>query len=346
MREWMSRFQRIFTATAENGIAQPCDKLRDVMSTESPPGSSRPGAGGEFTWPPTSEELEAIQVIALDDASPSRASRLPAPLEASAVTVAPAIKPIKRRFRLRPPRREDLLYLGVTFASALAVAVAATSQLSDWQFMPSPPPATTSSASDLELLRLLEKPPDLARAALAATPAPLAALAKDEMPAAPVKNVADARARRARRVAQSVGRRVAPRVAEKRHFTTPASTTASTAAYVRPRLISPEDNGRRGKVVLWVEVRKNGKVGDVDVLSSDLDRGDRGQRDLQRAAVSAVKRWRYTPAMRDGEPTDTRVRVVVDINLDSRVMRTTTEAAARRRGAAANRVADSVRAAR
>jgi TonB family protein len=320
------------------------------MSTESPPGSPRPSAGGEFTWPPTSEELEAIQVIPLDDAS--RASLSPAPLDAQAVTVAAATRPIKRRRRLRPPRREDLLHLGVTFASALAIAVGATSQLSDWDWQlmlsqqnersdaPLPPlastslpatspAATTSSASDLALLRLLEQPPDLARAALAATPAPLAALAKEASPVARVK-VSNARPRRA------------PRVAERRRLATPVATEA----YVRPRLISPEDHGRRGKVVLWVEVRKNGKVGDVDVLSSDLDRSDRGQRDLQRAAVSAVKRWRYTPAMRDGEPTDTRVRVVVDINLDSRVIRTTTEADARRRGAAANRVADSVRAAR
>jgi TonB family protein len=336
------------------------------MSTEFPPGSSRPTAGGEFTWPPTSEELEAIQVIPLDDTSAPRASLLPAPLEASAVTAAaPAIK----RRRLRLPRRDDFSVLGVTFASALAIAVGATSQLADWdwQIMPShqsersdapltPPAATslpatspaaaTSSAADLAILRLLEEPPDVARAALAATPAPLAALAKEASPAAPVKKVADARVRRAPRMAQ----RVAPRVVERRRVTTPASTAAipaSTAAYVRPRLISPEDHGRRGKLVLWVEVRKNGKVGDVDVLSSDLDRSERSQRDLQRAAVSAVKRWRYTPAMRDGEPTDTRVRVVVDINLDSaRVIRTATAADARRMGAAANRVADSVRAAR
>ena len=95
-----------------------------------------------------------------------------------------------------------------------------------------------------------------------------------------------------------------------------------------------------------VEVRKNGKVGDVDVLSSDLDRENRSHRDLQRAAISTVKRWRYTPAIRDGEPAGTQVRVVVDINLDSVARRPATEADARRRAAAANRAADSVRAAR
>ena len=98
--------------------------------------------------------------------------------------------------------------------------------------------------------------------------------------------------------------------------------------------------------MLIVEVRKNGKVGDVDVLSSDLDRDNRSHRDLQRAAVSAVKRWRYTPAIRDGEPTDTRVRVVVDINLDSGAIGSVPKQSARRRAAAANRAADSVRAAR
>ncbi len=97
--------------------------------------------------------------------------------------------------------------------------------------------------------------------------------------------------------------------------------------------------------MLNVEVRKNGKVGDVDVLSSDLDRKNRSHRDLQRAAISAVKRWRYEPAIRDGAPADTRVRVVVDINLDSSRV-AFTEANARRRAAAANRAADSVLAAR
>jgi TonB family protein len=111
-----------------------------------------------------------------------------------------------------------------------------------------------------------------------------------------------------------------------------------------PRLISPE-YGRKGKLVLLVGIRKNGKVGDVDVLSSNLDRDNRSHRDLQRAAVSAVKRWRYTPAIRGGEPTESQIRVVVDINLDSARV-AFTEANARRRVAAANRAADSVLAAR
>lgn len=117
------------------------------------------------------------------------------------------------------------------------------------------------------------------------------------------------------------------------------------ADYVRPRLISPE-RGRSGKLVLLVEVRKNGKVGDVDVLSSNLDRDNRSHRDLQRAAISTVKRWRYTPAIRDGEPAGTQVRVVVDINLDSGAINSASEAGARRKAAAANRAVDSVRAAR
>jgi TonB family protein len=129
-------------------------------------------------------------------------------------------------------------------------------------------------------------------------------------------------------------------------YARPASHTrrAEPVDITRPRLISPED-GRRGKLVLLVEVKKNGKVGDVDLLSSDLDRKNRSHRDLQRAAISTVKRWRYEPAIRAGAPADTQIRVVVNIDLDSSRVGFT-EANARRRAMAANRAADSVLAAR
>ena len=99
------------------------------MSNDSPPGSTRPAAGGEFTWPPTREELDAIEVIPLDD----RSSVTPiAVVPAKAATVAP---PIARRGRLRLPlrlpRRDDLVFAGATLTSVLAIAVAASMQFSD-----------------------------------------------------------------------------------------------------------------------------------------------------------------------------------------------------------------------
>jgi TonB family protein len=78
-------------------------------------------------------------------------------------------------------------------------------------------------------------------------------------------------------------------------------------SYVQPRVVSSSESRRvRGKVVLGVLVRSNGRVGDVNVVSGDVDR------DLERAAIAAVKRWRYRPALRDGVPTPARVKVVVN----------------------------------
>jgi TonB family protein len=310
------------------------------MSTDSPPRSPRPAAGGEFTWPPTSEELEAIQVIPLDDPSSVKQIAIP-----EVMAVAPAIKR-GRRWQWRLPRRDDLVLAGVTLTSVLAITTAAFLQFSETP--PEPDVLAAPSDPPIAPLATLALP---ATSSIAA--APLAPLAQDASPTPIASRKVVARARRS------------PRVSERRRVAAPArsmrlsqgtsraaapqgaSLTASqVGGYTRPRLISPEDHVRRGKLVLWVEVRKNGKVGDVDVLSSDLDRSQRSQRDLQRAAISNVKKWRYTPAMRDGEPTDTRVRVVVDIDLDSSRVFHTTAADARRMGAAANRVADSVRAAR
>jgi TonB family protein len=335
------------------------------MDNDSPPGSPRPAAGGEFAWPPTREELDAIEVIQLDDTSSARPIAV---VPAKAAMVAP---PIARRGRLRLPRRlprrDDLVFAGAVLTSVLAIAVAASMQFSDvWRppVAPPEPPEQTASVDSVD------RPiaPLIAQALPAMSPiatAPLA-LTATVLPASPGNsvNVASGTSDRHARIgSRAVERRQVPapgsrasRSARSAAYTRTAYTRNAAIAkpsmrpardedYSRPRLISPE-RGRNGKLVLLVEVRKNGKVGDVDVLSSNLDRENRSHRDLQRAAISTVKRWRYTPAVRDGEPTDTQVRVVVDINLDSGAIGSVTEADARRRVAAANRAVDSVRAAR
>jgi TonB family protein len=324
------------------------------MNNDSPSKPPRPLAAGEFTWPPTREELDSIEVIQLGDASPAK----PIAVVPAKAIAAPAIARrgrLPRPFRL--PRREDVVFAGVICTSVLAIATAASMQFSDlWR--PAAEPVWVSEPTITPLI---------AQALPAMSPiatAPLAALSMG--PSAPEAE--------ARNLASTRPPQIAPRAAERRRSSTPRSSVPSAAfaasarsgrpaTYARrsgiharaaaiprdgdrarPRLISPEDS-RRGKLVLLVEVRKNGKVGDVDVLSSDLDRKNRSHRDLQRAAVSTVKRWRYEPAMRDGAPTDTQVRVVVNIDLGSSRVGFT-EADARRREAATNRVAESVRAAR
>ena len=54
--------------------------------------------------------------------------------------------------------------------------------------------------------------------------------------------------------------------------------------------------GETGEVLLRVQVDARGVPSAVDVVSGS------GSRDLDRAAASAARRWRFRPAMRDGQP--------------------------------------------
>lgn len=313
------------------------------MTNDSPPESPRRASGGEFTWPPTREELDAIEVIRLDD---------PSSLEPIAGAVVPvkakaiAVPAIGRRGRLRLPRREDFVFAGAVGTSVLAIAVAATMQFSD-VLNSAFQPAARSVNADQAVLPARPGPPLSAEAlplisSIATAPAATFAAIRQAPASTPApRHAADIRSRAKRHVPHR--RALTPRAAS---YARPAPYARREGSddYVRPRLIAPE-GGRSGKLVLLVEVKKNGKVGDVDVLSSDLDRKNRSHRDLQRAAISTVKRWRYEPAIRSGAPADTQIRVVVNIDLDSSRVGFT-EAAARRRAAAANRAADSVLAAR
>lgn len=63
-----------------------------------------------------------------------------------------------------------------------------------------------------------------------------------------------------------------------------------------------------GQVLLRVEVDVRGMPARIDVTSSS------GSRDLDRAALAAVRRWRFRPAMREGEPVDGVVNVPIDFD--------------------------------
>ena len=83
-----------------------------------------------------------------------------------------------------------------------------------------------------------------------------------------------------------------------------AATTAATAAGTGvPRLVSspapayPRNalrSGASGDVQLRIEVGADGVPTDVEVVGSSRNR------DLDRAAVQAVRRWRFQPAMQNG----------------------------------------------
>jgi TonB family protein len=64
----------------------------------------------------------------------------------------------------------------------------------------------------------------------------------------------------------------------------------------------------RGEVVLEIVVRSDGTVGDVRVLQG-LGGG------LEGRAIAAVRQWKFSPAMRRGQPVDVLVEVAVEFTL-------------------------------
>jgi len=63
--------------------------------------------------------------------------------------------------------------------------------------------------------------------------------------------------------------------------------------------------GEQGEVLLLVKVDAAGRVDDVEILSSSQHRR------LDRAAVSAVRRWRFEPAVRGGQAVAGELRVPI-----------------------------------
>jgi protein TonB len=73
---------------------------------------------------------------------------------------------------------------------------------------------------------------------------------------------------------------------------TPAQPAADNVAPVYPA--DKKAEGVEGLVVLKIVITESGAVGDVQVL--------KGDEPFVSAAVSAVRRWRYSPALVDGQP--------------------------------------------
>jgi protein TonB len=68
--------------------------------------------------------------------------------------------------------------------------------------------------------------------------------------------------------------------------------------------------GVEGTVVLVISIDANGNVLNVEVEKSSRNR------DLDRAAIAAAKKWRFSPQIENGKPVASRVRVPVDFNLN------------------------------
>ncbi|MBA2238872.1 MAG: energy transducer TonB, partial [Lysobacter sp.] len=68
--------------------------------------------------------------------------------------------------------------------------------------------------------------------------------------------------------------------------------------------------GAEGTVVLVIDVDANGNVTNVSVEKSSRNR------DLDRAAMDAARKWRFSPSRVNGRPAAGRVRVPVDFKLN------------------------------
>lgn len=99
----------------------------------------------------------------------------------------------------------------------------------------------------------------------------------------------------------------------------PAPSTTRPVASADPVPVSspspryPQEALRRnesGKVMVRVEVGPDGVPTATSIVESSQSRA------LDKAALDAVKRWRFRPATVDGQPTVGRVVVPIEFNLD------------------------------
>lgn len=97
--------------------------------------------------------------------------------------------------------------------------------------------------------------------------------------------------------------------------TVPAAGAGSSSAPVLVTRVEPEypEAARRayrtGKVVLSFTVQPSGSVTDVEVVQS-------AGPELDQAAVAAVSRWRYEPAMQGDQPAASRGTVAIPFSLE------------------------------
>lgn len=104
------------------------------------------------------------------------------------------------------------------------------------------------------------------------------------------------------------------RAAQARRETTvprPADREVEPIARVQPGY-PPEAfrAGEEGTVVLRVDVDAAGNPGNVDIISRS------GSRDLDRAAIEAVRKWKFRPAMQGGQAVASQVEVPIDFRMD------------------------------
>ncbi|GGK06749.1 energy transducer TonB [Luteimonas terricola] len=142
------------------------------------------------------------------------------------------------------------------------------------------------------------------RAGVSTAPEPL------PPPAVDVGDARDAAAER-ERAADDVRREARVRAPE------PASSTGPDSEPELTNRIQPEypvaayRDRAEGTVLVGILVDANGRPSEVDVVRRS------GNRDLDRAALDAVRQWTFEPAVRGGRKVEARVEVPVTFRLDA-----------------------------
>jgi TonB family protein len=67
----------------------------------------------------------------------------------------------------------------------------------------------------------------------------------------------------------------------------------------------------QGKAMVQFVIDTKGKVRDVEIIEAS-------HAAFGRAAVDAVSQWKFTPGIKDGKPVNTRMRIPVNFNLNSK----------------------------
>ncbi len=95
---------------------------------------------------------------------------------------------------------------------------------------------------------------------------------------------------------------------------TPPQFAAAYLRNTKPRYpASARRSGESGTVVLKVLVTREGLAGRVELESSS------GYNALDQSALETVKRWRFTPAQRGGDPVEIWVRVPIEFRLEEQL---------------------------
>lgn len=124
---------------------------------------------------------------------------------------------------------------------------------------------------------------------------------------------AAAQAERERAAANEARRAERERAAAAAASKVPADRAVEPLARVQPEY--PADAARsqeEGTVLVRVEVDANGTPTDVSVAKRS------GSRELDRAALDAVRKWRFQPAIKDGRAVASVAEVPVDFSLANR----------------------------